>query len=147
MFRFRHVILGVGAALALGTGSALAMQADLSANNADSHGDTVASAARTTCPAGEGHGACVSAIASTEGQENKDGARAAAVAACKAADASEDATEKSTGATEDSSEKATTTTKAADRSEDKSERSADRTEDRAEKQQLKACLGSSTTSA
>src|SRR5581483_6272214 len=95
MFRLRYALLGAGVALVLGMGSALAMQADLSGNTADSHGDTVASAARTTCPAGDGHGAGVGAIVSTEGQENKDGARATAVAACEVFVDAEAATEKS----------------------------------------------------
>jgi len=45
----------------------------------DAHGDAVASAARN-CPHGAGgvHGACVSAIASTNGQSHRDGQEGAA---------------------------------------------------------------------
>ena len=91
MHRLRFAILGAVAALALGTGTAVAMQHSAGGEtNSDSHGDAVASAART-CPHGaEGvHGQCVSAAASTEGQDNQtessDAAQAAKVKACKAA--------------------------------------------------------------
>ena len=70
MFKVRLAILGAAAALALGTAGAMAMQ-DVGSNNADSHGDAVASAARN-CAHGPGgvHGACVSSVARTKGQEN-----------------------------------------------------------------------------
>ena len=70
MFRLRLAILGAAAALALGTGGAMAMQ-DAGSNNADSHGGAVAAAAHS-CAHGAGgvHGTCVSAIASTEASEN-----------------------------------------------------------------------------
>jgi hypothetical protein len=66
MTKIRFLIVSAGsAALLLGGGTAFANVGALS-GNADSHGDAVASAARTTCPHGPGgvHGACVSAIAS-----------------------------------------------------------------------------------
>src|SRR5437016_4859723 len=103
MRSFRFAILGAAAALALGTASAYAMHEGASGADPDSHGDAVASAAGTTCPHGSGgvHGACVSAIASTEGQENEDGAQAARVQACKAADKNEDTSDKSTEAADE----------------------------------------------
>jgi hypothetical protein len=123
----------VAAALVLGTGTALANMTSLTvssttpttstgstgttvAADADAHGDAVANAAKT-CPKGTGdaHGDCVSKVASAEGQENRDGARAAAVAACKAADVKEDNAEKK------SSAGLTKTQKKADRAEDKAE--------------------------
>ncbi len=84
MFKLRLAILGAGAALAFGTASAMAMTAGFSINN---HGSVVSSAARTTCRTvtTETRGACVSAIASTNGQANRDGARAKAVHACMTA--------------------------------------------------------------
>src|SRR5207245_11122273 len=92
MLSFRFVILGAAAALTLGTASALAMQEGSSGTDPDSHGDAVASAARTTCPHGPDgvHGACVSAIASAEGHENEDGAQAERLKACNAAGAHDD---------------------------------------------------------
>jgi hypothetical protein len=123
MFKLRLAILGAAAALALGTAGALAMEA-AGTNDADSHGDAVASAARH-CPHGASgvHGACVSAIASTEGQENRaSDSRKSSTApgqVCKAAD------------TDDATESAPTT---------KSARAADKTEDRAEQQAFVACV-------
>ena len=119
MLSFRFAILGAVAALTLGTASALAMQEGSSGTDPDSHGDAVASAARTTCPHGPDgvHGACVSAIASAEGQENEDGAQAARVKACKAAGANEDQSEKKPA-------KGDKAAKAADRLEDKAEHKA-----------------------
>jgi hypothetical protein len=92
-------------------------------NDSDSHGDAVASAARH-CPHGASgvHGACVSAIASTEGQENNNdsdstntsGRATAPGQVCKAADATE--------ATEPAG------------------KAADKTEDRAEQKAFVACV-------
>ena len=81
MFKLRLAILGAGAALAFGTASAMAMTSGF---NHGQHGALVSSAARTTCRTvtTETRGACVSAIASTNGQANRDGARAKAVHAC-----------------------------------------------------------------
>jgi hypothetical protein len=115
MLKMRFVFLGVASALVLGTGTALA---NVSWNeaapsspsgttvsaDADAHGDAVSKAASA-----ESH------EASAEGQENKDGARAAAVAKCKAADAKEKAEPKS-------SQGLTKAQKKADRAEDKTER-------------------------
>ena len=119
MFKLRLAILGAAAALALGTAGALAMEAG-NTNDADSHGDAVASAARN-CPHGASgvHGACVSAVANTEGQENSD---------------------------KDSSGKSTTAPgqvcKAADKSEatEPTDKAGDKTEDRAEHQAFAACV-------
>ncbi len=98
--------------------SALAMQESTGTGDPDAHGDAVASAARN-CPHGANgvHGACVSAIASTEGQENNDGAQAARVKACMAADKTEDGSEKAVAHGDKAG-------KTADRSEDKSEHRA-----------------------
>jgi hypothetical protein len=89
MLKLRLAILGAAAALALGTAGALAMSE--SAGGGDAHGDAVASAARN-CPHGASgvHGACVSAIASANGQAHRDGQQAAKVKACKAAETTND---------------------------------------------------------
>src|SRR5712691_8943127 len=78
MFKLRLAILGATAALALGSASALAMSESVGSGDPDAHGDAVASAARN-CPHGPGgvHGACVSAIASANGQSHSDGQEAA----------------------------------------------------------------------
>jgi hypothetical protein len=122
MFRLRLAILGAAAALALGTAGAMAMQ-DAGSSNNDSHGDAVASAARH-CAHGAGgvHGACVSAIASTEASENdtNDKSSTAPGQVCKAADTDKTETAPAKG--------------------DKSAMAADRTEDRAEQQAFVACV-------
>jgi len=133
MHRFRFAILGAVAALALGTASAVAMQQSAGGStDPDQHGDNVASAARTTCPHGPNgvHGECVSAIASTEGQENREASENSRVSACKAADATEDASEK------------------APAKGDKVAKAADKAEDKAEHQRFAACVsgGHSETS-
>lgn len=112
MFRLRLAILGAAAALALGTAGALAMEA-AGTNDADSHGDAVASAARN-CPHGASgvHGACVSAIAHAKTQDNSDQSsgsgksKTAPGQVCKAPDASEatEPTDKATDKTEDRAE-------------------------------------------
>jgi hypothetical protein len=74
MSKIRFLIVSAGAAaLFLGGGTALANVSALSGNS-DSHGDAVASAARTTCPHGPGgvHGACVSAIASSNSESDNN---------------------------------------------------------------------------
>jgi hypothetical protein len=78
-----------------------------------------------TAPEGPGdaHGDAVSKVASAEGQENRDGARAAVIAKCKAADATEDKTEK----------KPLT----------KAQKKADRVEDKAERKKFLACIHAS----
>ena len=95
MFKLRFAILGAAAALALGTAGALAMEA--AGTNNDSHGDAVASAARN-CPHGPNgvHGACVSAIASSNARENDtsdsnsaNGRATAPGKVCKVAEATE----------------------------------------------------------
>jgi len=89
MLKLRLAILGATAALALGTATALAMTGAIPFGDGDSHGDAVASAARS-CPHGAGgvHGACVSSVARTNGssEANEDnGSQPAFVKACKAA--------------------------------------------------------------
>jgi hypothetical protein len=125
MFKLRLAILGAAAALALGTAGAMAMQ-DVGSNNADSHGDAVASAARN-CAHGPGgvHGACVSSVARTQGQEGRSQdtdtkSSTAPGQVCKAAD--------------------TDTTETAPAKGDKAAEAADRTEDRAEQQAFVACV-------
>ncbi len=125
MFKLRLAIGGAAAALALGTAGAMAMQG-VGLNDADSHGDAVASAARN-CPHGPNgvHGACVSAIASSEARENdtqesNDQSSTAPGQVCKAADT--DATE-------------TAPTKG-----DKSAKETDQPEDRTEQQAFVACV-------
>jgi len=123
MFKLRLAILGAAAALALGTAGAMAMQ-EVGSNN-DSHGDAVASAARN-CAHGPGgvHGACVSSVARTEGQENsKDSDTKSSTApgqVCKAAD--------------------TDTTETAPTKGNESAKDADQTEDRAEQKAFVACV-------
>jgi len=135
MRSFRFAILGAAAALALGTASAYAMHEGASGADPDSHGDAVASAAGTTCPHGSGgvHGACVSAIASTQGQENEDGAQAARVQACKAADKNED-----------TSEKSTKFSLKADKTSRKAAQNAERAENKAEHAAFAACVAGGT---
>jgi hypothetical protein len=119
----RLAILGAAAALALGTAGAMAMQEV--GNNNDSHGDAVASAARN-CAHGPGgvHGACVSSVARTEGQENSQDTDTKSSTApgqvCKAAD---------TDATESAPAKG-----------NESAKDADQTEDRTEQQAFVACV-------
>ena len=124
MFKLRLAILGAAAALALGTAGAMAMQG-VDSNN-DSHGDAVASAARN-CAHGPGgvHGACVSSVARTEGQENSSQdtdtkSSTAPGQVCKAAD--------------------TDTKETAPAKGDKAAEAADKTEDRAEQQAFVACV-------
>jgi hypothetical protein len=125
MFKLRLAILGAAAALALGTAGAMAMQG-VGSNDADLHGVAVASAARS-CPHGPNgvHGACVSAIASSEARENnaqetQDQPSTAPGQVCKAADADP--------------------TEAAPTKGDKSAKDADKTEDRTEQQKFVACV-------
>src|SRR5215472_1894213 len=94
MIKLRLAILGAAAVLALGVSSALAMTETASGLDSDSHGDAVASAARN-CPHGASgvHGACVSAIASENGQDHRNGQQSDRVAACKATDTAEDGAE------------------------------------------------------
>jgi hypothetical protein len=129
MLSFRFAIVGAVAALALGTASAFAMQEGSSGTDPASHGKTASLAARTSCPDGSGgvHGACVSAIASTEGQENENGAQAARVKACKAAGANADQSEKKPAKG------------------DKAAKAADRTEDKAEHKAFVACVQGQTS--
>lgn len=110
MFRLRLAILGAAGALALGSAGALAMES-AGTNDADSHGDAVASAAHN-CAHGPGgvHGACVSSVARSEGTESSDSGKATAPGqVCKAADKTEAAEPK---------------TKAADKIENKAEHQA-----------------------
>jgi membrane-bound lytic murein transglycosylase B len=132
MHKFRFALLGALAALALGTASAVAMQSNAGGTtDPDSHGDAVASAARTTCPHGpEGvHGECVSAIASAESQETNDEASSSKVKACKASDATEDTSEKKPAKG------------------DKAAKAADHTEDKSEHKAFAACVSGGTAAA
>src|SRR5437773_10263755 len=91
MLKLRLAILGASAALALGTATALAMTETSVSGDRDNHGDAVASAARN-CPHGASgvHGACVSAIASANGQSHRDGQQSQRVHACQAANPGHD---------------------------------------------------------
>ncbi len=139
MSKVRFLLVGAGAALALVAGGALANVGALTHSNSDSHGDTVASAARTSCPHGPNgvHGKCVSAIAKTDTEAKE--AKANKNDACEVADVSEDISEKTAERNENASEKAAHTSKAADKTEDASEKAADKAEDKIEKAQAKAC--------
>lgn len=123
MHRLRFAILGAVAALALGTATAVAMQQSSGGGtDPDQHGDNVASAARTTCPHGPGgvHGHCVSAVASSKSEApdtNETTGDSSNAAKCKAADATEDSSEKAPA-------KGDKAAKAADKTEDKSEHKA-----------------------
>ena len=109
MLKFRLVFLGVASALVLGTGTALA---NVSWNgtgptspttvtaDADAHGDAVDERAESNA-------------ASAEGQENKDGAREAAIDKCRALDKDTKEAKSSKGMTK--------AQKKADHAEDKAE--------------------------
>ncbi len=87
MFKLRFLVAAAAATLALGGASAMAMQQNSGGSgHPDNHGAVVSSAARTTChtAASGTHGACVSAIASTNGQAHRNGAGAQKVKDCKA---------------------------------------------------------------
>jgi hypothetical protein len=134
MSKFRFLVVVAGAVLAMGAAGALANVGAATRSNSDSHGDSVASAARTGCPHGPDgvHGQCVSAIAKTNAEAKTDDA-------CKTADVNEDSTEKTAESKEDASEKAAHTSKAADKTEDGSEKSNEHSEDKTEKKQVKDC--------
>ncbi len=140
MSKFRFLLVVAGAVLAMGAAGALASVGSATRSDSDSHGDSVASAARTGCPHGPDgvHGQCVSAIAKTNAEAKKDDA-------CKAADVSEDSSEKTAERNEDASEKAAHTSKAADKTEDALEKAADRAENKTEKAQAKACKAANHT--
>lgn len=132
MSKIRLAMVGVGAALALVSAVALANVGSLVLTNNDSHGDAVASAARS-CPHGPNgvHGQCVSAIASSksESDSEKD-------TTCTSPNTSEDTSETNAGSTEDASETSANASKSAEKTEDRSEKTTDRAEDKTEK---KAC--------
>jgi hypothetical protein len=138
MSKFRYLLVGAGAALALAGAGVLANVGAISLTNSDSHGDSVASAARTTCPHGPNgvHGQCVSAIASSKSEQETE---SATTDTCKAGDAKEDSSEKSGSKNENATEKAAKTSKADDKSEDGKEKAAEKAEDSSEKAQVKAC--------
>jgi len=117
MIRLRLAILGAAAVVDLGLSSALAMTETSVGTDSDSHGDAVASAARN-CPHGASgvHGHCVSAIASENGQEHRNGQQSDRVHACQAKDTAEDSAETP------------------------GSKSADRTEDQAEQRAFVACV-------
>jgi hypothetical protein len=131
MHRLRFAILGAAAALTLGTATAVAMQQSTGGGtDPDQHGDNVASAARN-CPHGAGgvHGECVSAVASSKSdatdKDTQEGANP--TTACKAADATEDASEKQPAKG------------------DKAAKAADQKEDKSEHQAFAACVSGSAT--
>src|SRR5260370_41054679 len=132
MWKVRFLLVGAGAALALGTAGVLASVGAVTVTNSDSHGDAVASAARETCPHGPNgvHGQCVSAIASSKSESE---APDPTCTSSSANDATEDASETKTSAAEDTSEKSANTTKAADKPEGKSEKAAAKAEDQSER--------------
>jgi hypothetical protein len=87
MFKLKFLVAAGAATLALGGASALAMQENVGGSgHPDNHGAVVSSAARTTCRdvTSGTRGACVSAIASTNGQAHRNGAGAQKVKDCKA---------------------------------------------------------------
>src|SRR6266852_899253 len=104
MSKVRFLVVGAGAALALGTAGVLASVGAVTLTNSDSHGDAVASAARETCPHGPNgvHGQCVSAIASSKSESKES---EATETTCKAADKAEDKSEKAAAKAEDKTEK------------------------------------------
>ena len=132
MSKVRFLLVGAGAALALGTAGVLASVGAVTVTNSDSHGDAVASAARETCPHGPNgvHGQCVSAIASSKSESE---APDTTCTSSSANDATEDASETKTSAAEDTFEKSANTTKAADKAEGKSEKAAAKAEDKSER--------------
>ena len=136
MVKFRLAILGAGAALALGTATAVAMESTSASSDANSHGKQVSAAAHSDATVGDDHGDAVSDVAQAEstekpeandsdveGAENSKGARADAVAACKANDT-------------DPNEKEPTT---------KAEKVADRAEDRTEHRAVVDCIAGHST--
>jgi hypothetical protein len=142
MSKVRFLLVGAGAALALGTGGVLASVGAATPTNSDSHGDAVAAAAQDTCPHGPNgvHGKCVSAIASSKSESKESDST------CNAADTTEDASETTAEQAEDASEKSAKTSKAADKTEDASERSKEHAEDKTEKTQVKACEAAEASS-
>src|SRR2546422_10268061 len=109
MSKVRFLVVGAGAALALGTAGVLASVGAVTLTSSDSHGDAVASAARETCPKGPNgvHGQCVSAIASSKSEsksESESTNDSTCNAAGNAADTTEDASETKASAAEDASE-------------------------------------------
>jgi hypothetical protein len=135
MSKVRFLLLGAGAVLALGTAGVLASVGAVTLTNSDSHGDTVASAARETCPRGPNgvHGQCVSAIASSKSESEST---SDTTCTANANDTTEDASETKATSTEDTAEKTANPTKSADKKENKTEKSAAKAEDKSER---KAC--------
>lgn len=132
MSKVRFLLVGAGAALALGTGGVLASVGAVTPTSSDSHGDAVSAAAKT-CPHGPNgvHGECVSDVAQSKSEAKES-------ETCNANDAKEDAAEKAAEQTEDAAEKAAKTTKAADKKEDKSEKAKAKAEDKSERDACKA---------
>lgn len=139
MTRFRLLIVAAAGVLFVGGATVAAGATALTAN--DSHGDSVASAARTTCPHGQDsvHGACVSEAAEKAEPAKTTTTTTTTTDPCKAADPAEDQSEKATASKDKAVEKAAKPTKTADKTEDTSEKSNKKAEDQAEKAQLKAC--------
>jgi hypothetical protein len=140
MSKVRFLLVGAGAALALGTGGVLASVGAATPTNSDSHGDAVAAAAQNTCPKGPNgvHGECVSAIASSKSESKSESEAPDTTCTANANDTTEDASETKAAAAEDTSEKSANTTKAADKKEGKSEKAAAKAEDKSERDACKA---------
>ena len=133
MSKVRFLLVGAGAALALGTGGVLASVGAVTPTSSGSHGDAVSAAAKS-CPHGPNgvHGECVSDIAQSKSEAKES-------ETCNANGAKEDAAEKAAEQTEDAAEKAAKLSKAADKTEDAKERTKEHAEDKTEKEQVKAC--------
>jgi hypothetical protein len=139
MTRLRLLIVAAAGALFVGGASAVAGGAATFTAN-DSHGDSVASAARVTCPHGQDrvHGACVSEVAQSN-EPAKTETTSTTTDPCKAGDPAEDQAEKTAATKDKAAEKAAKPTKTADKTEDTTEKSNRKGEDKSEKAQLKAC--------
>jgi hypothetical protein len=126
MNKFRFVFLGVASALVLGTGTALANVSWNEAAPSSPSGTTVSSDADAHGDAASKAASAEGQEASAEGQENKDGARAAAVAACKANDKDKSEPKSSEGLT-------------------KAQKKTDRAEDKTERKKVVACITGHTS--
>jgi hypothetical protein len=146
MTRLRLLIVAAAGALFVGGASAVASVGATALTANDSHGKSVASAARVTCPHGQDnvHGVCVSETA--EPQEPAKTTKPATTTAdpCKASDPAEDMSESDKAIADANAEKAAKLTKTADKAEDTTEKSNKKADDKAEKAQLKGCEATRT---
>ena len=151
MLKFRLVILVAGAAIALGTASAVvSAQAKVGGAGASFSGKSVASLTQTSFKTMESLETAQQEAAENAPKVVKKTSTVdpTKLAACKAADAAEDAAEKAARAAnkaadqaEDATEKTQNLSKAADQAEDQTEHAADRAEDMAEWKAFFTCLG------